>query len=80
MIKYTKSGYRVYEIKGIANDATLSDEFVKNTNLIGTRVICYPDLSKDNPQPKEHKLATQEIYEEANKALLDKVTRIIKGK
>lgn len=80
LIKYTKSGYRVYEIKGIANDAALSDEFVKNTNLIGTRVICYPDLSKDNPQPKERKLATQEIYEEANKVLLDKVTRIIKGK
>ena len=80
LIKYTKSGYRVYEIKGIANDAALSDEFVKKTNLIGTRVICYPDLSKDNPQPKERKLSTQEIYEEANKALLDKVTRIIKGK
>ena len=80
LIKHTKSGYRVYEIKGILDDYALADEFVKKTNLIGTRVICYPDLSKNKTQPQEHKLSTREIYNEANKVLLAKVTRIIKGK
>lgn len=80
LIKHTKSGYRIYEIKGILDDYNLADEFVKKTNLIGTRVICYPDLYKDKTQPQEHKLSTQEIYDEANKVLLAKVTRIIKRK
>lgn len=80
LIKHTKSGYRVYEIKGITDDVAFSDEFAKKTHLIGTHVICYPDLSKDKPQFQEHKLLTQEIYDEANKVLLEKVTRIIKRK
>lgn len=80
LIKHTKSGYRVYEIKGIVDDLALSDEFMKNTNLIGTRVVCYPDLSNDKTQLQEYKLSGQEIYDETNKVLLKKVTRVIKEK
>lgn len=44
-VEYTKSGHKVYQIKGIVTDDALMDDFVKTTNLVGTYFICNPYLS-----------------------------------
>lgn len=44
-VEYTKSGHKVYRIKGIVDDSTMMDDFVKQTNLVGTYFICNPYLS-----------------------------------
>ena len=74
LVKHTESGNRVYEIKGIVNDITLSDQFATKTNLVGTQIICYPDLFENESQPQDYKLLSKEVYSEVNGWILGRIS------
>lgn len=70
MVGYTSTNQRIYRIQGVVDDPCTSDIFLKHTNLIGTYVICYSELSINNKSEEYNTLAIKEIHNLINKKTL----------
>lgn len=60
-IESTSSGHFVYKITGIVEDPVCGKEYIGNTNLMGTYVICYPTLLTGELETDECALVPHEI-------------------